>query len=29
MFTTDVMYKKYLYKAGLHTTRFVTKTYLY
>ena len=29
LFTSDVMYKKYINKAGLHVTRFVTKIYLY
>ena len=29
LFTSDVMYEKYIYKAGLHVTRFVTKIYLY
>ena len=29
LFTPDMMYKKYIYNAGLHATRFVTKIYLY
>ena len=29
LFTSDVMYEKYIYKAGLHATRFVTKIYLH
>ena len=29
LFTSNVMYKKYIYKAGLHATRFVIKSYLY
>ena len=29
LFTSDVMYQKYIYKAGLHATRFVTKIYLH
>ena len=28
LFTSDVMYKKYISKAGLHATRFVAKIYL-
>ena len=28
LFTSDVMYKKYISKAGLHPTRFVAKIYL-
>ena len=27
--TSDVIYKKYISKAGLHATRFVAKIYLY
>ena len=29
LFTSEVMYKKYIYKAGLHATRFATKIDLY
>ena len=29
LFTSDVMYEKYIYKAGLHATRFATKIYLH
>ena len=29
LFTSDVMYEKYIYKACLHATRFVTKIYLH
>ena len=27
LFTSDVMYQKYIYNDGLHATRFVTKIY--
>ena len=29
LFTSDMMYKKYISKAGLHATRFVAKIYFF